>query len=431
MKTPLENRIIEDARLKKDYRKTLDEYQLNNIKKIIKYAKDNSSFYKKQLQNTSENILSLKDFNEIPFTYSKDILDNPYSFLCMPEKFVKRIVTLNTSGTTGNNKRIFFTENDLNMTVDFFAAGFKAMTGKEDRVMVMMPGLTYGSVGDIIKKSLDKLNVVNFVVGVMKDSYETANFIKDNNINSIVALPMQILYLSRVHKDIFKSIEKLMLSADYVPEVLIQELSTKNCKVFTHYGLTETAYGCAVECKALNGYHYRENQLYLEVVNPLTGEVLEDGNWGEIVVTTFDREAMPLIRYRTGDWGAFKTEACKCGTFLKTLERSKGRINNTVNVCGTNIDIREFDELLLKFESILDYKITEENDNLKIIVYLHEDYCLENIKTTLSSFFQNKCKGKCKFTIIAKNKDNIAFVHNTMVKRAPVSNQATQNIPQS
>ncbi|NMA66950.1 MAG: phenylacetate--CoA ligase family protein [Clostridiaceae bacterium] len=421
MITPLEKWIIKDAKLTKDYRKTLDAYQLINIEKTIKYVKDNSLFYKNQLQDISGNISSLKDFSEIPFTYSKDISEDPYRFLCMPEKFVKRIVTLNTSGTTGANKRIFFTENDLNMTVDFFAAGFKAMAGKNDRVLIMMPGLTYGSVGDIIKKSLDKLNVVNFVVGVMEDSYETARFIKYNNINSIVALPMQILYLSRVHKDIFKSVEKLMLSADYVPEVLIQELSAKNCSVFTHYGMTETAYGCAVECKALNGYHYRENQLYLEVVNPLTGEVLEDGNWGEIVVTTFKREAMPLIRYRTGDWGAFKTKTCKCGTFLKTLERSRGRINNVINACNTKINTREFDELLLKFESVMDYKVSEENDNLKTTLYLHENCCLDNIKATLNSFLQNKCKGKFKFTLVPDDKKNIVFVHNTMIKRVPTS----------
>ncbi|MFA7139358.1 MAG: DVU_1553 family AMP-dependent CoA ligase [Bacteroidales bacterium] len=421
--TPLEKWIIDDAKLKKDYRKTLNAYQLSNIKNTIKYAKENSLFYKNLFENVSENISSLKDFSEIPFIYSKDIAENPYNFLCMPQKFVNRIVTLNTSGTTGNNKRIFFTENELNMTVDFFAAGFKAMVSKNDRVMIMMPGLTYGSVGDIIKKSLDKLNVVNFVSGVMKDSYETASFIKDNNINSIVALPMQILYLSRVHKDPFNSIEKLMLSADYVPEFLIKELGEKNCSVFTHYGMTETAYGCAVECEALSGYHYRENQLYLEIVNPLTGEVLKDGNWGEIVVTTFNREAMPLIRYRTGDWGAFKTEKCKCSTFLKTLERSRGRINNIVNVCGTNIEIREFDELLLKFEPVLDYKISQENANLKITLYLNGDYNLNNIEKTLDNFLQNKLNNKCKFTLVPDKKENIAFVHNTMIKRAPTKKE--------
>ncbi len=424
--TPLENRIIEDAKLNKDYRKTLDAYQLNNIKKTITYVKERSSFYKKQLKNISENDIStLKDFTSVPFTYPKDISNNPYNFLCIPDKYVERIVTLNTSGTTGNNKRIFFTENDLNMTVDFFASGFPAMLSNNDRVMIMMSGSTYGSVGDIIKKSLDKLNVVNFVVGVMKDSHETAHFIKDNNINSIVALPMQMLYLGRVHEDIFGSVEKLMLSADYVPEVLIQELSARNCRVFTHYGMTETAYGCAVECKALNGYHYRESQLYLEVINPQTGEVLEDGDWGEIVVTTFKREAMPLIRYRTGDWGAFKKEACKCGTFLKTLERSRGRINNVVNVCNTQIEIREFDELLLNFESVIDYKISEiseNNDNLKITLNLYgDDCCLDSIETILSNFLQNKCRSKCKFTLAQDNIDNIVFVPNTMIKRAPAN----------
>lgn len=422
MTSPLEKWIIEDAELKKEYRAVLDAYQLDSIKETINYAKAYSSFYGKQLQNISENsISSLKDFSEIPFTYPKDVTDNPYDFLCIPYKSVERIVTLNTSGTTGNEKRIFFTDKDLNMTVDFFASGFKAMVNSNDRVMIMMPGSTYGSLGDIIKKSLDKINIVNFVVGVMKDSCKTEDFIKENNINSIVGLPMQILYLSRVHKDIFCRIKKLMLSADYVPEVLIQELKRKfNCSVFTHYGMTETAYGCAVECEELNGYHYRENQLYLEVVNPLTGEVLEDGSRGEITVTTFKREAMPLIRYRTGDWGAFKKDKCKCSTFLKTLERSRGRINNIINICGRKIEIREFDELLLKFEAVIDYKISQENDNLKIILFVHGDNrCFDSIESELDNFLQSKCGSKCKFTLTQKNKDNIIFPHNTMVKRTP------------
>lgn len=422
MTTPLEQWIIKDAKLKGEYRKDLDAYQLNNIKETISYTRKHSSFYKKHLQNITENkIFSLKDLSSIPFTYSGDIWDNPFDFLCIPYKSVERIVTLNTSGTTGKEKRIFFTDKDLNMTVDFFASGFKAMVNSNDRVMIMMPGAAYGSVGDIIKKSLDKINVVNFVAGLMKDSYETAFFIKENNINSIVALPMQILYLSRVHSDIFCQIEKLMLSADYVPEVLIRELTAKfNCSVFTHYGMTETAYGCAVECEELKGYHYRENQLYLEVVNPLTGEVLEDGAWGEIAVTTFNREAMPLIRYRTGDWGAFKKDNCKCGTFLKTLERSKGRINNIINLCGRKIQIREFDEMLLKFESVLDYKITQENDNLKITLYLQgDDSCLGKAEAELDSFLQLKCGRKCKFILVSEGKKNIEFPHNTMIKRAP------------
>ena len=94
--TPLEKWIIDDAKLKKDYRKTLNAYQLSNIKNTIKYAKENSLFYKNLFENVSENISSLKDFSEIPFIYSKDIAENPYNFLCMPQKFVNRIVTLNT-----------------------------------------------------------------------------------------------------------------------------------------------------------------------------------------------------------------------------------------------------------------------------------------------------------------------------------------------
>ena len=99
---------------------------------------------------------------------------------------------------------------------------------------------------------------------------------------------------------------------------------------------------------------------------------------------------------------------------------SKGRINNIVNLCGRKIQIREFDEMLLKFEPVLDYKITQENDNLKIILYLQgDDSCLGKAETDLDSFLQSKCGRKCKFILVSEGKKNIVFPHNTMVKRAP------------
>lgn len=422
--TPLEKWILEDIQLSCKYREELDSYQLRKIKEVINYAKLNGNYYKKHLGNIdTENIASLNEFRKIPFTYPNDIIENPNAFLCVSQSVVKRIVTLQTSSTTGNGKRIFFTENDLNMTVDFFLSGFQAMVNSDDRVMIMMPGNSYGSVGDIIKKSLDKLNVTNFIYGAMENSNDAANFIIKNKINSIVALPMQVLYLSIAHEEVFRNIKNLMLSADYVPEVLIHRLKNKfNCHVLTHYGMTETGYGCAVECEALEGYHYRENHIYLEIINPITGENLEDGNGGEIVVTTFNREAMPLIRYRTGDWGAFKTYRCKCGTFLKTLQRSRGRINN--KICFNDNDviyIREFDELFFRYENILDYKMNIENSCLNITLYLYEDERnINDIKKSVHSFLNKRCTHNVVFNLNIGHYRDIVFQPNTMIKRSVI-----------
>lgn len=420
--TPLERWIIEDTSIKNNCRDSLEKYQIDKIKEIIDYAKNNSIFYKKYLKDiNTDDISTLKDLKSIPFTYSKDVVDFSNKFLCVPQKNVKRIVTLKTSGTTGDGKRIFFTESDLNMTVDFFTHGFKAMVDEKDRVMIMMPGNAYGSVGDIIKKSLDKLNVKNFIYGVLKDSDGAADFIAENNINALVSLPMQAMHLSRVKEDVFVNyINKLMLSADYVPEVLIKKLKIKyNCQVFTHYGMTETGYGCAVECSQQDGYHIRENDVYLEIINPDTGQVMDDGIWGEIVITTLKRQAMPLIRYRTGDWGAFEAKRCECGTFLKTLKRSRGRISNRIYFQDNKyITMSEFDEVILNYDSVLDYNIKIADDLIDIVLYLCDGYLtdIDKIKESIKTMLTDKSI-QINTVISSEKKENIILSQNTMVKR--------------
>lgn len=419
MVTPLEKWIFEEAGIEDKSREALEKYQLNKINEIISHSKK-GIFYKKHFADIGS-VKSFEEFQKLPFTTPMDIIDNPNDFLCVPQKSVSRIVTLKTSGTTSESgKRIFFTEKDLDLTIDFFVHGFSDMLNENDRVMIMMPGDMYGSVGDVIKKSLDKINVKGFIYGVLKDADDAERFIIENSINSIVAIPMQVLYLSEVKKDSFiKYIRKLMLSADYVPEALIERLKNKyGCTVFTHYGLTETGFGCAVECNCLDGYHIRENDMYLEIIDPITGKALEDENWGEIVITTLKREAMPLIRYRTGDWGAFKSKKCKCNTFLRTLYRSRGRIENRLMLGETKyICHSEIDEVILACNGVLDYKVNKTSEtNIDISLYLAEYFIdTDNLKKTIKSLFEINNEINC--NIIINKYNNIVFSKNTMEKR--------------
>lgn len=416
--TPLENLIIRETQAKD--RESLNDYQLGKLIETVEYAKEKSSFYRERLKEVgTDKIRSLKDIEMIPFTYPKDIAERSCEFLCLSQKYVSRIVTLKTSGTTMvEGKRIFFTDHDLNLTVNFFEEGFKAMVSPGDRLMIMMPGGSYGSLGDIIKKSLDRIGIESFIYGILRDSRDAGSFIEDKGINSMVALPLQALYLSKTNKAIFKKhIKKLMLSADYVPEILIKRFTENfNIKVFTHYGITETGYGCAVECEELKGCHIRENDIYLEIVDPLTGQVLEDGNMGEIVLTTFNRQAMPLIRYRTGDYGLYKAEKCPCGTFLKTIERSKGRISNEIFINNRSIHMSEFDEIIFQYDLVLDYTITISNDNIIVKVFLTEESpeIKEIIKKTLYDKFNLNITVKF-------SQEETCLSANTMIKRAIIN----------
>ncbi len=394
-RTPLEPWILDKIEMKKEkniskekLREYIEKYQIKKLKENIDYVKKNSIFYKAYLKNIfPEEINSFKSFEKVPFTNPEHIKDNPLSFLCVSQRHISRIVSLNTSGTGGTSKRIYFTEEDQELTIDFFEKGMRGLVKEKDVVLILLPGDAPSSVGDLLKRGLSRINVEAYIYGIITDYYKVAQIIEEKNINCIVGIPIQVLNLKRKYNNTFdKYIKKILLSTDYVPQTVIKELSFKGCMVFTHYGMTEMGLGGGVECEALNGYHMREADLYFEVINPKTKEVVEDGAYGEIVCTTLTRKGMPLIRYRTGDIGRFIKEPCTCGTALKTMERVLGRFENTVSIFEDKyLSMKELDEALLEREEILNYKAyideNREKECFSIIIQLQiSKYMFENIK---------------------------------------------------
>jgi len=392
-KTPLEDWIVNRTGIPAGNQTELEAYQFKKILETMDYAKKNSAFYKKHLDLIGENtIISLDDFKKIPFTYPEDIEMSPYTFLCVPQQKIDRIVTLNTSGTNGEKKRLFFTDKDLLLTVDFFNYGMRSLTDSSDRVLVLLPGNTYGSIGDLLKKALTLSGVFCTVYGLLSNLDEVEKIIEEKDINCIVGIPIQVLYFSRLKSDVFKrKIKKLLLSTDYVPEAMINELNRNfNCQVFTHYGMTEMGYGGGVECEAINGYHLREADLFAEIINPYSGESVENGEVGEVVFTTLTRAAMPLIRYRTGDIAAFSDKPCPCGTFLRTLKRVEGRLENRVEISkGAFLELKTLDEIILQFEEIIDYQAVLKDSNiLEIEIALYNESSYPAVRRQISTTIQ-------------------------------------------
>jgi len=124
---------------------------------------------------------------------------------------------------------------------------------------------------------------------------------------------------------------QVLLSTDHVPQAIIAALERIwGCTVYNHYGMTEMGLGGGVECQARQGYHLREADLYFEIVDPITGEAVQDGEQGEVVFSTLTRRGMPLIRYRTGDLSRFIPWKCSCGTVLYNLEKVTQRLSGQV-----------------------------------------------------------------------------------------------------
>jgi len=368
----------------RSFQDALNNYHLQRLKDVINYARQKSQFYAHHLALVPEEPLNtLADMSQLPFTMPSDLSDNPWHFLTVHQEDITRIVTLRTSGSTGKPKRIFFTQEDLELTIDFFAIGMSTFVKPGQRVLILLPGDQPDSVGELLARGLKRIKVDSFAHGPVRDIKTVIDKIVSLEIDSLVGIPTQVLTLARSREGaVLKKgmIKNVLLSTDYVPQSIIKSLEEIwGCSVFNHYGMTEMGLGGGVECDAHNGYHLREADLYFEVINPETGEIIDDGSSGEIVFTTLTRKGMPLIRYRTGDIARFIREPCPCGTVLRRMECVRGRWDGRVFLgMGQTITLPEMDEALFSVPWLLNYRVTMTNHNERILlgieVYADSDH---------------------------------------------------------
>jgi phenylacetate-CoA ligase len=347
-------------------RDKIERYQLQKLRETLARVLARSSFYRKHLAGVSEGMPSnLEEFQGFPFTTAADIRQDPLQFLCVSQSDVNRVVTLRTSGTTGEPKRIYFTGEDQALTVDFFHVGMSTLVGAGDRVLILLPGERPGSVGDLLAAGLRRLGVHGIVYGPVQNYPEALEIMALERIDALVGIPLQVLALARIGRGKAPP-RSVLLSTDYVPVSISKELRRIwGCEVYTHYGMTEMGFGGGVECKAGVGYHLREADLYFEIVDPETGLPMQEGETGEVVFTTLTRRGMPLIRYRTGDSSHYIPEICPCGTVLKTMAQVEGRINGRIELePGKLLTMAELDEALFRIPDLIDFSavLTREND---------------------------------------------------------------------
>lgn len=303
-------------------RDAIEQYQWEKLKETFHRAAGCSPFYAQLYQGRK--LESMEDFQKLPFTTPEDLCNHGMDMLCVPPSKISRIVTMETSGTTGKPKRIYFTEEDQQLTVDFFHHGMKLMVDDADRFLILMPCKRPGSIGTLLREGLERSGVHVISYG-LPDGHDTAKILElmeREQVTSVVALATQLAKIAKHAGEYDIPMRCVLLSAEYVSQESRDIITqTWDCKIFEHYGMTEMGLGCAVQCPQLEGFHIRECDLYLEIIDPVTGEVLPDGEEGEIVFTTLTREGMPFIRYRTGDWSSFIKEPCACGSILRHLTR--------------------------------------------------------------------------------------------------------------
>ncbi len=341
-------------------RRLLESYQLEKLAATIRFAAANSPFYRKHLgRNAAEGLRTLADLTGLPFTDAADLRRYGSQMVCVSQSQINRVVTLDTSGTVGDPKRLWFTAEDQNLTVDFFQSGMSTLTRPGDRVLILLPGRRPGSVGALLAQALAGADMTPLPYEWSGNLADAASFLQHERVDSVVGSPVQVLAMARFSAEqggTFPCPRTVLLSTDYAPRSLIREVERIwNCRVFDHYGMTEMGLGGGVECEAHAGYHLREADLFFEIVDPQTGERLPDGCEGEVVFSTLTRRGMPLIRYRTGDLSRFLPESCGCGSVLKRLDRLGGRMDSILRLPAAELRIGEIAEAVFAVPGVLDY----------------------------------------------------------------------------
>lgn len=362
-------------------------YQLAQLNRTLAYAARNSPFYRRQWRDSAYPLGHLDDLPTLPFTAGDALHRSPLALLSISQRDVARIVTFQTSGTTGEPKRVFFSDDDLEHTIDFFRHGMATMVRPGQRVLVLLPGALPDSVGDLLQRALARMDVTGIVHGPVQDPGHTIQAIFDHHIDGMVGIPVQVLALAR-HPDGKRippgKIRNVLLSTDYVPRSLVHAIQQAwGCAVFEHYGMTEMGYGGAVSCAAHEGYHLREADLLFEIIDPVTERPMGNGQVGEVVFTTLTRRAMPLIRYRTGDLACWMDEPCPCGSPLRRMGWVQGRRHEMVPLAdGHLLTLASLDEALFAVPGVMDFQAVLERGhgrdrlNIKLVSNLNHENML-------------------------------------------------------
>ncbi len=364
-------------------REDLERYQLEQLNKTIDTAKK-SSFYKKYFEKIKfDRIKNFEDIKKLPFTTKQDLRDNfPYGFLTTSLDYVVRLHS--SSGTTGNPTVVFHTKKDLEEWSNLIArCMYMVGVRKSDVFQNMMGyGLFTGGIG--FHYGGEKLGVLIIPIGP-GNSKRQIWFMKEFKTTVIHILPSYALRLYTFFEELGIDPKKdLNLKIAFIgAEPHSEQIRKKieelyNIKAYNSYGLSEmNGPGVAFECPYQQGMHIWEDNYYVEIINPDTGEVLPDGEEGELVLTTLKREAMPIIRYRTRDLTRIIPGECQCGRTHRRIDRIKGRSDDMLIINGVNIFPIQIEKTIMKIPEVGNNYIIEikkENymDKLYIKIELNE-----------------------------------------------------------
>ncbi len=339
-------------------RAEIEKIQLERLKKTVVSASRVPLYQKKfeELGIKPEDINSLSDLKKLPFTYKKDFRDNyPFNMYAVPMKDIVRIHA--SSGTTGKPTVVGYTKNDLDVWSDLVArlAVAAGVTNEDVAQISFGYGLFTGAFG--LHYALEKVGAS--VIPMSSGNTEKQLMImQDFGVTVLVATPSYALYMSelvreRGLRDKLKVRVGLFGAEGCTPEMRAKIEENFGIVATDNYGMSElTGPGVSGECHLRCGLHFAEDHFIPEIIDPVTEEVLPAGERGELVVTTLSKEALPVLRYRTGDITSLNYEKCECGRTHVRMDKVRGRSDDMLIIKGVNVFPSQIESVLVSMDNI-------------------------------------------------------------------------------
>ena len=355
------------------------EWQSERLVKQVKHVYENVAMYRERMDEMGlkpEDIKSVDDLKKLPFTTKDDLRDQyPYGLLAKPLSDCVRIQS--TSGTTGRRVVAFYTQHDIDLWEDCCARAIVAAGGTKDDVVHVSYGYGLFTGGPGLNGGSHKVGSLTLPMS-SGNTDRQIQFMTDLESTIICCTPSYAAYLAesieeRGVKDQIK-LKAGIFGAEAWTEEMRHDIEEKlGIKAYDIYGLTEiSGPGVSFECEEQTGMHINEDHFIAEVINPVTGEVLPDGEKGELVFTSITKEAFPLLRYRTRDICILSHKKCSCGRTHVKMTKPLGRSDDMLIIKGVNVFPSQIETVLLNKGYAANYQIivtrVNNSDNLEVQV---------------------------------------------------------------
>ncbi len=369
--------------------RALQSYRLS---RTVRRVYENVPFYRKKFDELGikpDDIKSVDDLPKLPFTYKQDLRDNyPYGLFAAPMDEVVRIHA--SSGTTGKQTVVGYTQNDLDMWAECAGRALTAAGGdSSDFVHVSYGyGLFTGGLGLHDGAGRIGASVIPASTG---NTRRQLQIFKDFHSTILCCTPSYALFLGEARRDAGIPLSEISLKAGvFGAEPWTDEMRRKieellGIRAYDIYGLSEiTGPGVAYECSEQTGMHINEDFFIAEIIDPETGEVLPEGEKGELVFTTITKEALPLIRYRTRDITMLTREPCSCGRSFVKMKKVMGRSDDMLIIRGINVFPSQVEAVLLELGMQPHYMLVVDRvnnlDTLEIQVEMDEGMQIDAVR---------------------------------------------------